>query len=466
MFGGLDAILAGLGLCAAPVSIAVAEILLSGALATRVIALSRFRVTLAVPKVFWFWLAWALLEVLSWLHSPALRSGQGEIRHLLLCAALFFTVPALSQIKDRLAVWRGIICAATISSLVLIGHFVFQLLYYRGKLDPVIYLRSGGLLHNWMVYGTVEVLVFAGLLEFWHFFPEEHGWLLPVFAINVAAILLSLTRMLWLCCLLLLAMHLMWRRSKWIWALPAIPAFLALVAPGPVRSRVVVTMDPDYYSNAERMQMLNVGWKMIREHPFDGVGAGRVDKLYTSYLSPSDPVPAYHGHLHNNVVQLAAQFGLPATCAALLFVLMLFRELLIRFGSSISRAEQFLCRTSVLGLTGFLLAGMFDYTYGHSVGLILLGFVILPAYTPKETPDGASGSNNRAMTTCSKCDQLLREYGLALIQFDLVRDRKTAEYGQLHSNDESIRSECARLRKMLIVHLCGHELANAVEPAA
>jgi O-antigen ligase len=459
MFRGLDAILLGLAFCAAPVSIAVAEILLSGALAVRVIAVTRLHAGFSVPSVFWYWLAWAFLEVLSWLHSPDLRSGQGEIRHLLLCAALIFTLPALNQIKDRIAVWHGIICTATISSLFLIGHFVSQLLFYRGELDPVVYLRSGGLLHNWMVYGTVEILVFAGLLELWHFYPEEHGWLLPVFAINVAAILLSLTRMLWLCCLLLLAMHLIWRRSKWIWALPAVPAILIILAPAPVRSRVAVTMDPDYYSNAERVQMLRVGWTMIREHPIAGVGPGRIDKLYTTYLAPADPVPAYHGHLHNNLVQLAAQFGLPATCAALLFVTMLFRELLKGWKWSSSRSEQFLCRTSILGLTGFLVAGMFDYTYGHSVALILLSFVILPPDTRNETPDRAGRSNNRAMTTCSKCEQLLCEYGMALIRFDQIRDRETADY-------ESIESECAHLRKSLILHLCGHNTDEPVEAAA
>ncbi len=465
MFGGLDAILVGLALCAAPVSIAVAEILLSGALAARLIAVRRLRSRVSVPNVFWYWLALAFLELLSWLHSPALRSGQGEIRHLLLCAALFFTVPALSHMKDRLVVWRGIICTATISSLFLISHFVSQLHYYRGKLDPVVYLRSGGLLHNWMVYGTVEILVFAGLLEFWHFYPEEHGWLLPVFAINVTAILLSLTRMLWLCCLLLLAMHLIWRRSKWIWAFPAIPAILVILAPAAVRSRVAVTMDPDYYSNAERVQMLRVGWTMIRQHPIAGVGPGRIDRLYTSYLSQSEAVPAYHGHLHNNPIQLAAQFGLPATCAAFLFVTILFRELVRRGRLARGRSEQVLCRTSILGLTGFLVAGMFDYTYGHSVALILLSFVILPADTQKETQDGSRRSNYRAMTTCSKCDQLLCDYGMALIRFDQLRYQETEEC-VLQTDYESIRSECAYLRKSLILHLSGHELAHAAESAA
>jgi O-antigen ligase len=128
--------------------------------------------------------------------------------------------------------------------------------------------------------------------------------------------------------------------------------------------------------------MLRVGWKMIRQNPLTGVGAGRIDELYTKYLSPSDPVPAYHGHLHNNLVQLAAEFGLPVTIAALFFVVVLFRDLRARCRLAIDREQQFLCRTSLLGLMGFAVAGLFDYTYGHSLGLILLFFVVLSPLTP------------------------------------------------------------------------------------
>ena len=38
--------------------------------------------------------------------------------------------------------------------------------------------------------------------------------------------------------------------------------------------------------------------------------------------------------------------------------------------------------TGLLGLIGFLVAGMFDYTYGHSLALILLSFVVLIPLIP------------------------------------------------------------------------------------
>jgi O-antigen ligase len=383
-----DVLLFGLAVCAVPVSIALAELLLGASLLFRIFALARRRAELLLPRAFWFWLVWATLEVIVWLHSPDTRIGRGEMRHLLLIVALFLLVPVIPRASDRVLVWTGIALTSTLNSIVLIGHFVWQLLFYRGSLDPVIYLRSGGLLHHWMVYATVEIMVFAGLLELWHFFPEKRPWLWAVLVIHVVAMILSLTRMLWICCLLLLALHLAWRRSRWFWAVPAMPFVLFLIAPNAVRSRVTDSIHPEYYSNAERVQMLRIGWQMVRQEPLTGVGPGRVAGLYTAYLSPSDPIPAYHGHLHNNVVQLAAEFGLPVVVAAVVFVLVLIGDLKRACNIAIDRDHEFLCRTALLGLLGFIVAGMFDYTYGHSLGLNLLGFVALSPLAPAQNALG------------------------------------------------------------------------------
>ena len=378
----LDAWCLGLALSAVPASVALTDSLLVCAVVFRVAALYRARERPYVPRPFWFWLAWAILEVFAWLRSPQLGAGTGEMRHLFLIAALFFLIPTFDALPDRVIVWRGILAVATISSIVLIVKFTGRLLFYRGNLDPIIYLRGGGLLHHWMVYGTVEILVFAGLLQLWHFYPEDRWWLLPLSVIHCVAIILSLTRMVWICCLLLLAAHFVWTRSRWVWAVPTIPVLIFFLAPHAVRSRITDSAQPEYYSNAERLQMLHVGWQMMREKPWTGVGPGRVDGLYTKYLSPSDPVPAYHGHLHNNVVQLAAEFGLPVVVAALVFVAVLLRDLRIRYQAASSRDEKFLCRTSFLSLAGFVVAGAFDYTYGHSLGLTLLGFAVLSPLAP------------------------------------------------------------------------------------
>jgi len=386
-----DQVALGLALCSVPLSIAVTEMFLGVALLARIVRLIRGEVRVRLPRVFWYWLPFAGWVTVRWMFSPDLAAGRSEIRHLVLIGCLFLVLPAIGSATDRLRVWKGVFLAATLSSLFLIADFTSRFFYYRRELraggDPGLYLRSGGLLNHWMVYGTIEILVFAGLLSFWQIFPEKRWRWLPVVVINGVAMVLSLTRMVWLTCLVLLVLDLVWRRSRWLLAIGALPALLYLFAPATVRSRVRVSMQPGYYSNAERLEMLQVGRKMLRAHPLAGVGPGQIGKFYRSYLSPGDPIPAYYDHLHNNLVELAAEFGFPILLAGAALLGGLIADLARALQKATDRESLFLCRTGILALTGFLLAGCVEYTYGHSLGLILLGFATLsPAFpTPSSS---------------------------------------------------------------------------------
>jgi O-antigen ligase len=215
------------------------------------------------------------------------------------------------------------------------------------------------------------------LLEFQAAYPEYRRWTRPALTIHVATILLSLTRSLWLAAVLVLGLHLIRRRSQWKWAVPLAPALIVLLSFSAVRHRIAETFQPDYYSNTERIEMWKVGWRMIRAHPLTGVGPGRIESLYAGFLLPGEPLPAYHGHLHNNALQLGAEFGVLVLGAALAFVVVLVRDLKGAGGRAADRDSAFLCLSALEGGTGFLVMGMLDYTYGHSLGLILLAFTVL-----------------------------------------------------------------------------------------
>jgi O-antigen ligase len=250
-----------------------------------------------------------------------------------------------------------------------------------------------------MVYATVEIVVVAGLIAFWSAYPRQRFRWWPIVAVHAIALVLSLTRMAWITCLLLVAINLIWRRSKWIWALPLFPVLLYIVAPESVQTRVLKISDLTYYSNSERLQMLAVGWKMVSEYPLTGVGPGRVDSLYESYLEQGDPVPSWHGHLHNNLMQTAAQFGIPVTLAAMVFVAVALRDLIKARKCVTGPDGRFLTETALLSMIGFLFAGMFEYTWGHSLGLIMIAFAFVPALIPSEMthphPEGVKEISRR-----------------------------------------------------------------------
>ena len=62
--------------------------------------------------------------------------------------------------------------------------------------------------------------------------------------------------------------------------------------------------------------MWQVGLRMIRKHPWVGVGPDNIEQVYTLYLPPGkSPEPGYHSHLHDNFLQFGAERGLPCLAA-------------------------------------------------------------------------------------------------------------------------------------------------------
>ena len=377
-----------LGLWAAPASIAISEIFLSIATLVQLTRLARRQTRVRLPQCLWLLLIWAGLEVAVWLFSPEPAQGWSEIRHLLLVGAVLVALSGFEQANDLVWAWKGIFVTATASSVFLIGEFVYRFYLHREQIaaggDAGFYLRSGGFLHHWMVYATVEITVVAALIAFWSAFPGQHRRWWPVALVHVVAVILSLTRMAWITCLLLLAINLVWRRSRWIWVLPVIPFLFYFAAPESIRSRLSKTADLTYYSNSERLQMLSVGWRMVSDHPLTGIGPGRVEGLYESYLKDGEAIPKYHGHLHNNVTQIAAQFGILVLLAAGAFVIVAFRDLIQARKKATGPDGRFLTETALLSLVGFIFAGLFEYTWGHSLGLIMITFAFVPALIPSK----------------------------------------------------------------------------------
>lgn len=332
---------------------------------------------MGLPRICWWWLGWAAVEVISWLRSPQPRAGLGEMRHLLLIAAVFVILACLQRPADKMRIWRGLFLTSTVGAGALLINTIMRMVTFGSVIaaggDAEFYLRNGGFLHHWMIYATVEALIFGGLLEFRFRFPKERPWATPALGFHCLAILFSFTRTLWITAFLLTAMHLAWRRSRWIFALPVVALVAFVAAPQAIRTRIADSSHLDYYSNSERLQMWRVGYNMIREHPIFGVGPGLVEDSYANYLPRGEALPAYHGHLHNNGLQLAAEFGIPVLCAASIWLAFLLKEL----RRVKSQQERFLYNSALLGILGFLMTGMTDYTYGHALGLILVSFVAL-----------------------------------------------------------------------------------------
>ena len=203
------------------------------------------------------------------------------------------------------------------------------------------------------------------------------------------ALLASLTRSAWVAFAIALTLCLAIRRPRWVWAyVPAVLVFLTL-APVPVVHRVVSIFDLKDVSNYDRICMAEAGLLMVRDRPLTGLGPGMVREVYPVYRHPTAPrrwVP----HLHNNVVHVAAEEGVPAMLA---FLWLMGSSIVVAY-RGYQREEHGEGRVpgfylgALLALVGFNLAGVFEYNWGDTeVQRIALALAALP-WALATRPDG------------------------------------------------------------------------------
>ena len=132
-------------------------------------------------------------------------------------------------------------------------------------------------------------------------------------ALVAVSIILNFTRGVWLGCFLA-GIYLLARwRPKWLWALPILLALAYVGAPSLVRERLHLAMHPTQEPALSiRLEMWRVALRMIRAHPWVGVGPNNIEEVYDLYLPPGKtPEVGYHSHFHNDFLQFGAERGLP-----------------------------------------------------------------------------------------------------------------------------------------------------------
>ncbi|MGH9464399.1 MAG: O-antigen ligase family protein [Thermoanaerobaculia bacterium] len=194
------------------------------------------------------------------------------------------------------------------------------------------------------------------------------------------SLLLSLTRSVWVAFAIALTLCLLLRRPRWVLAYVPAALLLALLAPVPLLHRVVSIVDLADVSNYDRLCMAEAGLLMVEERPFFGLGPRMVRELYPLYRHPTAPrrwVP----HLHNNLVHVAAEEGLPAMAA---LIWLMGGALIVAYRGYRAEARSRshtpgLYLGGLLALAAFNLAGLFEYNWGDTeVQRVALFLVALP----------------------------------------------------------------------------------------
>jgi O-antigen ligase len=241
--------------------------------------------------------------------------------------------------------------------------------------------RPEGLLTHYMTYSGLLVLV-IGAASARALFSQDRIWPAIMMPALVVALALTLTRGAWVGACAGVALLLALRDFRFITVLPILAAIFIAVAPSQITTRATSMFDLNDPTIRDRIAMLRVGARMIRDHPLTGVGPNMIQRRYAEYRDRDDSQPI-NPHLHNVPVQIAAERGLPALAVWLWFIVVLSVDLTRRLKSA---REPYLPAAALAATVGMLAAGLFEYNFGDSEFLMLFLVLITLPYAAEREP--------------------------------------------------------------------------------
>jgi O-antigen ligase len=196
-----------------------------------------------------------------------------------------------------------------------------------------------------------------------------------------AALVMTHTRGAWIGFTAGVALILGCWQKRFLLALPVVALVIFLAAPEVVRQRISSIIDPQDVTARERLYMWGSGLQILRDHLWTGVGMEGVKRVYAAYKHPN-AVRDQRGHLHSNPIQVAAERGIIGLLCWLWIWLAFYRQAWTIFrglGPGDHRAMA-LVVGSLASITGFHVAGLFEYTFGDSEVMMLVYFLMALPY--------------------------------------------------------------------------------------
>ena len=362
------------------ISIAAAETFLAMAFLAAIITR---RGRLALPSYMIPLCAFMVTTILALLMSPQPDVGMGAVRKFVLftmgiLAANLVNTPSRARIS--IAVLLGVAAATSVFALVQFGIAYSRFLATQSLADdPTVLARITGFMGHWMTFSGELMLVWCAAVP--AILTLGKRWMIPLGIVGTALVL-TFTRSVWLGAIagFVVIMFLM-PRKLWIGVVAPI-AFVAVVTSGLIVHRVALSFQQQGFApDTARLELFIGGVRMIKDHPLFGVGPERIHTEFPRYYRGSDLKNAnfYYGHLENNVLQLAAERGLPCLAAFLWFIFEIYARLLglLRNAASDSR---WIVLAALSALTGFMISGFLNYNFGDSEVLLLLLFIVSLPY--------------------------------------------------------------------------------------
>jgi len=237
--------------------------------------------------------------------------------------------------------------------------------------------RTSGSFSNAMTFGGVMLLLcslFFSLAVSRGVPRRAARPALIAFCATLAALFFSFTRSSWLGMIISAPVILLLQRRRFLPLYAISILLLYLLMPAPYKGRIDSIWDPGYRTNIQRMQMIEGGWRIFKDHWIIGVGPIDLAPLYEE-SKPDDAVYVY-GHLHNNFVNIAVTLGSIGLLAFLYVWYALFRLMAGNLAGGVPPPERAWAAGSIGALAGFLVNGLFEWNFADAEVITLVYIIV------------------------------------------------------------------------------------------
>jgi O-antigen ligase len=233
---------------------------------------------------------------------------------------------------------------------------------------------------HYMTQAGLMLLIVCFSISFFLLGPKKLKlpWFIG-FLMAFTSLFLTLTRSAWVGVFFALALILYYYNPKTLIALPVIIALFFLIAPKPMKERAISIFSLKDKSNLDRIYLARSGLRIIKDYPILGTGPATFPLVYEKYKLPQAERKGIH--LHNNLIQIAVERGIPALLFWLSFLIIASFHLYKFIKKSNKKDPYFLAlSTGALGaVIGLFVAGLFEYNFGDSeVKMLFLFIMTLP----------------------------------------------------------------------------------------
>jgi putative inorganic carbon (hco3(-)) transporter len=326
-------------------------------------------------------LAWVVVAILF---SPDFLASLKFLKKYL----KFFAVFLVFTYFDREDVERACLALFVVGG----GSGLWGLLQYFWLKDVHLMNRIDGFMSHWMTFSGQMMILGVALTAYLLIRtpvrpPGRAGLLIyPALPVMLASVLLTFTRSAWLGLVGGLVVLLAFLRFRWALAGFLLTVLLLLFLPPQFKSRLYSSFDPTDTTTRGRLELVETGLRLIETSPWTGVGPRLVQMTALEARGDEFPDEVYQ-HLHNNLLQISAELGIPAALLWMALFLKLAFDF-IRFRRSRDTLLRFLAVGGLGILAAIQLMGLFEYNFGDSEIVILLLFVISAPYAVYRRGEG------------------------------------------------------------------------------